>query len=302
MKILVVGGTGLTGAHAAIHLGDAGHEVTVMSRSPLPAGSPVARFAHLQGDYVSDGLGVDQLAAFDAMVFCAGSDIRSVAPGTDLDAFFHEVNSVAIPRFFSRARDAGIRRAVLVGSYYPHIVPEKIETDPYVRSRHLSCLGALALSADGFRVCALDAPFILGHVPGLAVGHLAALALFGAGKLEGVPRVAPDGGMNFIASKSMSEAIAAALDHGTPGKAYLVGDENLSWKQYLELFCEAAGNPADLPVSRDEHPLLPDMILYAGRNAVVHYDPDVADLGYSRANVREAVEQICSASLNERMP
>jgi hypothetical protein len=91
---------------------------------------------------------------------------------------------------------------------------------------------------------------------------------FAAGRLEGMPLVAPAGGVNHIASQSMSEAIHGALERGEGGKGYLVGDENLSWKAYLEMFFQSAGNPVDLPVSEDEHPLFPDMILYAGRNAL----------------------------------
>ena len=90
----------------------------------------------------------------------------------------------------------------------------------------------------------------------------------------------------------MSEAIEGALQRGQGGKAYLVGDENLSWKAYLELYFQAVGNPVDLPVSTAEHPLFPDMILYAGRNAVIEYEPDYGELGYSRGNVRAAVEEL----------
>lgn len=292
MKILIVGGTGLTGAHAAFYLREAGHEVTILSRSPLPAHSALGVFAHMQGDYLKDTVAVDDLRGFDALVFCAAVDIRSVPQDYNPDQFYHDANTIAVPRFFEKAKAAGIKSAVLVSSYYPHIVPDKIVTDAYVRSRHLSSEGVRVLTDKNFRVCSLDAPFIIGYAPGANIDHLAALVMFGAGKLEGMPMVAPGGGMNFIASRSMSEAIAAALDHGTAGKAYLVGDENLSWKQYLEMFCEAVGNPKDLPVSTEEHPLLPDAILYAGRNAVVHYEPDVDNLGYSRNNIRDAVEQV----------
>ena len=75
----------------------------------------------------------------------------------------------------------------------------------------------------------------------------------------------------------------------------LVGDENLSWKAYLELFFEAVGNPQDLPVSEEEHPLFPDVILYAGRNAVISYEPENGELGYSRNNVRTAVRELVEA-------
>jgi hypothetical protein len=90
----------------------------------------------------------------------------------------------------------------------------------------------------------------------------------------------------------MSEAIAGALERGVGGRAYLVGDENLSWKDYLEMYFVAAGNPVDLDITTDEHPLFPDIILYAGRNAVISYEPDNAELGYSRGNVRATIDEL----------
>jgi len=277
-------------------LRDAGHDVTLLSRS-APQVNCLRGFAHLAGNYVDDDLPFEVLGKFDQLVFAAGADIRQLPPGTDEAEFFERVNTQAIPRFFKRARDAGIRRAVYVGTYYPQVVPEKINSSPYIRSRHLADEGLRALNCADFNVCSLNAPFILGHVPGLAQPHLQVLVQYAAGRLDGMPIIAPAGGVNHIASKSMSEAIAGALERGVGGKAYLVGDENLSWKTYLEMYFEAVGNPVELKVSNDEHPLFPDIILYAGRNAVISYQPDNDELGYSRDNVRATVGELVRAYL-----
>ena len=295
-NILIVGGTGLTGAHAALHLREAGHGVTLMSRT-APALDSLGDFEHLVGNYVDEDLPVEALSCFDQMVFAAGADIRQLPPGEDDTAFFDRVNTHAIPRFFRRAKDAGIQRAVYVGTYYPQVVPEKINSSPYLRSRHLADGGVRALNCPGFNVCSVNAPFILGYVPGIALPHLQVLVQYAAGRLEGMPIVAPAGGVNHISSKSMSEAIAGALERGVGGRAYLVGDENLSWKTYLEMYFEAVGNTVDLKVSNDEHPLFPDIILYAGRNAVISYEPDNDELGYSRNNVRATVAELVRAYL-----
>ena len=296
MRVLIVGGTGLTGAHAALYLQGLGHDVVIASRSQ-PDNPALAGFAHVAGSYLDDAFGAAQLEGYDALVFAAGADIRLLPPDEDEAAFFTRVNSEGVPRFFERAKQAGIARAVYIGTYYPQVVPGKIATSPYVKSRHLADEGVRALNGDDFVVCSLNAPFILGYVPGVALPHLEALVHYGAGRLEGVPLCAPAGGVNHISSRSMSEAIAGALRAGQGGKAYLVGDENLSWKEYLELYFAAAGNPQDLEVSSGEHPLFPDAILYAGRNATISYEPDNGELGYSRGNVRSAVEEIVHAYL-----
>ena len=290
-KVLIVGGTGLTGAHAALHLREQGYGVTLSSRK-RPDNPVLDDFDHQAGSYISDDLAVSQLEGYDSLVFAAGADIRQLPPGEDEAAFFHRANTEAIPRFFEKARQAGIQRAVYIGTYYPQVVPDKIDTSPYVKSRYLADEGVRALNSDNFTVCSLNAPFILGYVPGVALPHLEALVHFAAGRLQGVPLVAPAGGVNHIASQSLFEAIQGALLRGEGGKAYLVGDENLSWKDYLELYFEAADNPVDLEVCTDEHPLFPDVILYAGRNAVIEYEPDNGELAYSRNRVRAAVEEL----------
>lgn len=296
MKILIVGGTGLTGAHAALHLEQLGHHITLLARKQ-PAVPCLQHFPFIAGDYLDANFPVEALRGFDGLLFAAGADIRQLPPGEDEQAFYQRTNVEGVPRFIAKAKAAGISKVVCIGSYYPMVVPEKIATSVYVRSRHLSDEAVRALSDATFSVCTLNAPFILGCVPGLPLPHLQALAQYAAGQLPGVPVFAPAGGVNHISSQSMSEAIASAFEHGKGGKAYLVGDENLSWKDYFEAWFAAAGNPQTLKVSTDEHPLLPDIILYAGRNAEIRYNAPMDELHYSQGLISQTIREVAKALL-----
>ena len=116
MKILVIGGTGLIGGHAALYLKDNGHEVTIAGRKPAAAGSALAQLQQLQGDYVAGTFSREDLSGFDALVFAAGNDIRHVPQEGDIDAHWQRANVEAIPRLFELARSAGI---TLVGFTRP---------------------------------------------------------------------------------------------------------------------------------------------------------------------------------------
>lgn len=291
MNVLLIGGTGLSGAATALHLRDLGHAVTLMARKP-PTANGLQDFPFLPGDYLA-GIAIKTLQGFDALVFAAGADIRQLPPDTDPDGFFLKANADALCRIFAQAREAGIRRAVNVSSYYALVCPQTIATSNYVRSRHLGDSAIRALNSTDFQVCTLHAPFILGHVPGLEVPHLRALVQYAAGQLP-LPLLAPAGGVNHISADSVAEAIASALVDGEPGRAYLLGDENLSWKTYLELFCTAAGNPQELTTSTEEHPLLVDAILYGGRNATLHYEAD-AGLRYGRQRMTATIQAVVDA-------
>lgn len=267
-----------------------------MSRSN-PAIECLKGFDHIAGNYSQDEFSPSDFSGFDSMVFAAGADIRQFNPTEDEAEFYERVNIRGVPRFFEIARDAGISRTVYIGTFYPQAAPETIDRSIYVRSRYLADEALRGLNSDDFTVCSLNAPFILGYVPGMDLPHLAAIVQYAAGRLEGLPIVAPGGGVNHISSKSMSEAIEGALHRGEGGKAYLVGDENLSWKDYLQMYFEEVGNPTDLEVSEQEHPLFPDVMLYAGRNKFVSYEPDNGALNYSRNNIRATVAEVVKAYL-----
>ncbi len=122
--------------------------------------------------------------------------------------------------------------------------------------------------------------------------------MYAAGKLEGVPLLHLQVVLTTLVAFQSRKLCWEVFTHGEAGKAYLIGDENLSWKEYLELFCEAVGNPQNLRFTTDAHPMLPDIILYAGRNATVSYEPENGELNYGRQRIKETIKNVVSSYLN----
>jgi nucleoside-diphosphate-sugar epimerase len=293
MKTLVVGGTGFIGGATSLFLHDQGHEVTLMSRSRPRGTSRLNDLPFLAGNYIEDDFSKGQLEGYDWLVFCAGSDFSNYPQDGSVTeaAFFENANTVALPRFFEQAKAAGIARAVYAGSLYSYVAPENIETIPYVRSRHLSDAALRSLSSPSFNVCSLALPFITGFVPGTAVDHLVGLAKYAKGEIDW-PEFAPPGGNNFMDCQAVAQAMLGGLQRGESGRSYLVGDVNLSWKDYFELWFKAAGRPRDLAVRRG-HPLMPDFALSYISYGMPDYEPPAAEtalLGYDRGGVLRNIE------------
>ena len=297
MKVLVVGGSGLIGGDAALYLKSHGHNVTIMARS-VPTAPVLAALPFVQGDYVNDDMSDGRLNGFDAVVFAAAADIRQVPMDGSVtpEEFYRKVNDEAVPRFFAAAREAGVRRAVYIGTFYPQVASHRIGECPYVTSRSNTDEAVRAMSSDSFTVCSLNLPFVMGHIPGLDIRHIGALVAYASGALSELPVFAPKGGTNHITPHAVAQATLAALDHGESGRAYLLGDENYSWKEYLELWFEAAGNPQTLEVREDDHPLLPNVIMFAGPGATVSYEPEaVEELAYDRHQINATINTLVKA-------
>ena len=294
MKVLVVGGTGALGGHCAVHLAAKGHEVTIGARKSADSATPMAQMPFLQGDYVAGDYTSDRLAGFDWVVFAAGNDPRHVPADADFAEFLIRANHEAVPSFFAACREAGVKRAVQLGSYYHQAAPQLLEGNGYIRSRKAACEGARAEGRAGFEVVSVNAPFMVGSVPGLPSAIFDPYVQWAKGLIP-IPAYAPPGGTNFMSFRSLSEAIEGALERGEPGKAYLVGDEDLSFRDYFQVFFDAVGSDVEVEEQDAELPLLPDIAIPQGRGNWVRVSPDPADvalLGYRRNDVRQAVADL----------
>lgn len=294
MKILVVGGTGALGGHAALHLASKGHDVTIGGRNPANPATPMAKLPFLQGDYIAGDYTPDRLAGFDWVVFAAGNDPRHVPADADFFDFLYQANHVAVPAFFAACREAGVKRAIQLGSYYHQASPELIADNRYIQSRKAACEGARTEASDSFDVISVNAPFMVGTVAGLPSMIFEPYVQWASGKLP-IDAFGPTGGTNFMSFQSLSEAIEGALERGEPNAAYLVGDENLTFTEYFQLYFDAAGQEITVEERDAEHPLLPDIAIPQGRGNWVRVNPDdaqVALLGYRRNDIRPAVQEI----------
>lgn len=298
MKTLIIGGSGGIGATIALAL-KAQDDVTIGARKPLAAGHPVGDLPVLIGDYAERTFTARQLEGFDRLIFTAGADVRQVPKGATPDEeadFYKRVNSEAVPAFFGLAKQAGIRRAAYVGSFYPQARPELVKDKGYVRSRKDADEGVRSHADASFHAVSLNAPWVVGTAPGLPIGLYDYLTRWALGMMPHVPLIAPPGGSNYISVKSVCEAVIGGLERGENGRGYLIGDENMHYKHLFELFFQLVGREdVQLEVRDEEHPILTDRSLFAGRTGTIFYDPEGAEeLGYARHDVEREAREIVS--------
>lgn len=297
MRVLVVGGTGLIGSVVADELARRGHEVAVAGRNRPEPGAPAAAYPFVEGDYTRPGW-AERLAGVDAVVFSAAQDIRHVGPHASAETW-QDVQTASLPAFFAEARTAGVRRAVLVGSYYHQVLPELAETNAYVRARADAERDVLALATPEFAVCAVNPPNVVGVAPGRALRGFAKMVRWARGEMaEQVPDCAPFGGTNYMSVDAVAAAVAGALSDGEAGRAYLIGDVNLSFQDYFQALFDAAGAERRVAVCAADHAFLPDDFLVAGKGTTLVYEPaaeDVARLGYERGGVPAMLRTMVAA-------
>jgi nucleoside-diphosphate-sugar epimerase len=292
MKVLVVGGAGMIGGHIALRLKGRGHDVTIAGRNPPAAGTPLGALPFLRVDYINDTNIAEKLKGFDMMVFAAGNDIRHVPQGGDYYAHVTHANAVAQPAFFAAAKQAGVKIAINIGSFYPHVAPHLMRDNPYMQSRLAAHEGIAALKGSDFRVVSIDAPFVVGAVPGLDT-MFKAYVQYAEGLFQGMPVFAPPGGVNFVSTDSISDAVETVIEKGENGRAYLIGDENLSLQQLFGAFFQGVGKALPAVIDQ-EHPMMPDAAITWGRGNNLFYETDAAEtamLNYRKNDVLRTIRE-----------
>ncbi|MEV4346955.1 NAD(P)-dependent oxidoreductase [Actinoplanes sp. NPDC049596] len=158
MKVIVVGGTGLIGSRIASALRDRGHEVTTAARS---GGSGADHRLDVEKATV-DGLR-PLMAGHDAVVFAARTDEQSPIP-KPIQPVLRRTMVDPVVRLFTAAREEGVSRGAIMGSYYAYFERVRPEwtlavTHPYVSARLEQAREARAV---GLPIAVLELPFVLG--------------------------------------------------------------------------------------------------------------------------------------------
>jgi dihydroflavonol-4-reductase len=122
MHILIIGGTGFLGFHATVELLKHRHQVSIMGLPPAPPAGlfPQEVEIHLGNlEVMTDEELVSLFIEKDALVFAAGVDDR-VTPRKPAYPYFKKYIVDSVKRVFTLARQAGVKRGLVLGSYFAY--------------------------------------------------------------------------------------------------------------------------------------------------------------------------------------
>ncbi len=246
MKVFILGGTGFIGYHAVKELINRGHQVTIAALPPLPAEGlfpPEVKIHLADFNTLSDDEALQLLLGHDALVHAAGADDR-IIPKAPAYPFFYNANVAASTRLFSLAKQAGVKRAVMLGSYFAHFNREWVdlhlaEKHPYIRSRIEQEERSLVVCGEDIRLTILELPYIFGSMPGRDPLWKPLIQYI----TSPLPLFYTRGGTVCVSVKQVAQAIAGALENRSESGQYVVGEENLTWVELMGKLSRMAGKP-----------------------------------------------------------
>lgn len=244
-KVMIVGGTGFLGYYAGMEFLRRGYEVASLAIPDVNLEGWYPGEIHVvEGDVftLSQDMLMDHFKGYYALVYAVGPDDRSV-PDAPASLFFKEKLVETSARVFEAARRSGIKRAVLLGSYLSHFHRKwpqlkLAQRHPYIRARADQAEAVLEASGSEMETMILELPYIFGSMPNripLWKG------VFFDRLLKMNPVFYPDGGSSMICVENVAEAIAGAVENGSGGTRYPVGDQNLRWKEMFSIMFRAIG-------------------------------------------------------------
>jgi nucleoside-diphosphate-sugar epimerase len=315
MRVFIVGITGFLGYHAAHELLRRGHRVSGVALPPLPQGAafpPEVQLGFGNLMNMPDEQVLAHLQGQEGVVFAAGADDRYL-PKAPAAAYFQAGNVQAPVRLARLARQAGVKRMVVIGSYFAHFARQWPamrlgQVHPYIRSRLDQEEQTIAAGGNELAVMVLELPYIFGAMPG-RTPMWASVVRYARSHW---PLFFMRGGSNMVAVQHVAEAVAGALERGHPGECYLVGDENVSWAAWLQ---RLAGRPRRVIILphwvfglalwgehiarslRGREGGLDLRALIHLQTAEAYFDPEPSRqaLGYGRGGLQEAFDETVRA-------
>lgn len=240
MNVLITGGSGFLGSHLTRRMVADGHQVRILSRRPPPAPAEHSNVEWILGDVV-DPEGVERAVRGSEYVVHAAARANSMASSRETTLVM-QVNVEGTKNLARACRKHGIRRLVHVSSVLAVGIPSdprfpadesfsfnlensgltyhlsKRRAEEAVMAGVVRGLDAVIVnparlwgpSADGYRGAEMLKPIRRSHV----VPHFT-------------------GGGCMVHVEDVVGGILAALDRGETGQRYILGGENLSFREML---------------------------------------------------------------------
>ncbi len=253
MKVLMIGGTGLLGSSAAKIFVDRGNEIKTLALPPLPEGAPLPEEMEIvfqDANKLSDDEVRELMKGYDVFVFATGVDERVEFPAPVYDAYY-KYNIAPVERFLPLAKEAGIKAAVVCGSYFAWLAKERpdmklCDKHPYIRSRIEQEKICEKYADKNFSVGVLELPYIFGTQPGRKPVWV--ILIEQLQRFEKLPfTMYPKGGTAMLTVRQVGEAMVGAAEQMLAAaekgegkfRAYGISCYNYTWQKFLKIVYRA---------------------------------------------------------------
>jgi dihydroflavonol-4-reductase len=245
MKALVTGGTGFLGANLAKGLLEQGWSVRILRRST----SPLEAVRDLQVEHaIGDITHLDSLRAAMQGVAVVFNVAAISLYWRNTASLIYRVNVGGAQNVFDAAAQAGVKRIIHTSSAAAvGIVRGRSATEddpfnqppdrfPYGHSKWLAEAIVRERVKTGQDIVMVNPAAIIGARD---INWISGSILREA-KHGHIP-VIPQGGVNFVAVQDVVAGHIAAVEKGRAGERYILGGENLTNRQTIEMACDIAG-------------------------------------------------------------
>jgi nucleoside-diphosphate-sugar epimerase len=237
VRILVVGGSGLIGAHVVDVLRERGHTAITAARSPQPGVDHVLDVKSATEDDLRP-----VLAGCDGVVLATRTEEQRPLPQPIYPAFRRDMVEPVV-RLFTAARREGLTRGVVMGSYYTYF--ERVhpqwrlaERHTYARCRMEQSREGRAAAGPDLPVAVLELPFVFGRAGDRLPNWAGPLDAWVRSRF---PLVAPSGGTAVTTARHVAEVAVDALERRS-GEDLPVADENIPWAEMIARIAAATGH------------------------------------------------------------
>jgi dihydroflavonol-4-reductase len=252
MLAFVTGATGFVGSHVAAVLAEQGADLRVLVR----AGSDLRNLEKLNADRVigdlRDPVSIEKAVAGCEVVFHVAADYRLWVRDPD---DMYRANVEGTRAILDAARKNGVRRVVYTSSVATmgfaannngHLADEAspVSLDNmighYKRSKFMAEEVALEAGRSGMDVVVVNPTTPVGEQD-IKPTHTGRIVL------DFLKKKFPayvDTGLNLVDVKECARGHVAALEKGKSGERYILGGENLTLKQILDMLGEITGLPS----------------------------------------------------------
>lgn len=255
MKILVTGADGLLGSNLVRELISRGHTVRAFvqpkRQQKTLEGLPIEKF---QGDLLNRNEVIEAAKSCDAIIHCAAS--TSVWPTRN--DFINKVNIDGTKSITEAVKQNKIQRFVYVGTANSFGFGSKqkpgVEGNPYKSAHYgLDYMDSKykaqqfilnEVKENGLSAVIVNPTFMFGPYDSNPSSGAMIVALY-KGKVPGYTT----GGRNYVCAKDAAFAIANALTKGRIGECYILGNQNLSYKEAFGKIAATIGvKPPGIPI------------------------------------------------------